>query len=151
MFRQLVEVVNLTRIPLRRELEFVEAYLSLERARFGSRLQVAFDVPDELEDRLIPPLSLQVLVENAVKHGVAALEQGGEVAISVRDRAGALELQVADPGPGFARSQAHPTGTGTALDTLRLRLQGAGDVSFERAEGRHIARLVLYAGRTQTG
>jgi LytS/YehU family sensor histidine kinase len=42
MFRQLVEVVNLTRIPLRRELEFVDAYLSLERARFGSRLQVAF-------------------------------------------------------------------------------------------------------------
>jgi len=143
LFRQLVEVADLPRIPLRRELEFIEAYLSLEQVRLGPRLRVRFEIPEELEDRPIPPLSLQVLVENAVKHGVSPLEQGGEVRISARAVGGGLRLQVEDPGPGFARSAAVPTGTGTALDTLRQRLSGAGELTFERGSDRHTASLFL--------
>lgn len=143
LFRQIVEVVDKPRIPLRRELEFVEAYLALERSRLGGRLRVTFEIPEELETHPIPPLSLQVLVENAVKHGVAPLEEGGEVRIGARATPAGLELLVEDPGPGFLRTESAPTGTGTALDTLRLRLAGTGALHFERSATTHRARLLI--------
>lgn len=143
LFRQIVEVVDQARIPLRRELEFVEAYLALERSRLGARLRVTFDIPEEVEAHPIPPLSLQVLVENAVKHGVAPLEAGGDLRITARLTPAGLELRVEDPGPGFLRTESAPTGTGTALDTLRLRLAGSGALHFERTATTHRARLTL--------
>lgn len=143
LFRQLVEVADQPRISLRRELEFVDAYLALERIRLGKRLRVVFEIPDDLEDWPIPPLSLQVLVENAVKHGVAPLEEGGELHIEAQRHPSGLELRVTDPGPGFARSAAQPTGTGTALETLRQRLQGSGSLAFAREPDHHVASLFL--------
>ena len=78
LFRQVLDLADRPRIPLREELGFVETYLGIERARLGSRLRVKVEVPENVEAVEIPPLSLQVLVENAVKHGVAPREDGGE-------------------------------------------------------------------------
>jgi hypothetical protein len=133
LFRQMVAVVAQSLIPLRQELAFVEAYLGIEQARLGKRLRVSIQVPEELESTEIPPLSLQVLVENAIKHGVAPLEQGGEVRIGVEKRAGFLHLWVEDPGSGISLEK----GTGTALDTLRQRLERPEDLEMGNVEGRH--------------
>jgi hypothetical protein len=133
LFRQVVEAANHPTIPLKQELAFVEAYLGIEQARLGDRLRVSIQIPEELEGAQIPPLSLQVLVENAIKHGVAPLEQGGEVRIGAERQNGALHLWVEDPGPGVSAQR----GTGTALDTLRQRLERPEDLVMGMADGRH--------------
>ena len=133
LFRTVIEASDCQTIPLRRELDFVEAYLGIEQARLGDRLRVTVEVPEEFESAEVPPLSLQVLVENAIKHGVVPLERGGEIRIGVGRRDGALHLWVEDPGPGFSVQK----GTGTALETLRQRLKRPTDLRMERVEGRH--------------
>ena len=133
LFRQLIAVVDRPTIPLKEELAFVEAYLGIEKVRLGDRLAVRITVPEELEGCEIPPLSLQVLVENAVKHGVAPLEQGGEVRISAKRIGDHLTLCVEDPGAGEG---AEP-GTGTALETLRQRLARPEDLQMGAAGNRH--------------
>src|SRR5581483_11529114 len=69
---------------LGRELDIVESYLEIERARFEQRLSVRIDVPTDLRALRIPPLLLQPIVENAVKHGIAPLTEGGEVSVIAR-------------------------------------------------------------------
>jgi hypothetical protein len=133
LFHRVVEVASRPTIPLRQELAFIEAYLGIEQARLGDRLRVSILVPEELEAAQVPPLSLQVLVENAIKHGVAPLEPGGEVRIGAERKNGALYLWVEDPGPGVSEQR----GTGTALDTLRQRLERPEDLVMGLVEGRH--------------
>ena len=69
---------------LGRELEVVESYLDIERARFDERLRVTLDVPADLRSIRVPPLVLQPIVENAVKHGIAPQRFGGEVTVRAR-------------------------------------------------------------------
>lgn len=133
LFRQVIEASDQITIPLKQELAFVEAYLGIEQARLGDRLRVSVGIPEDLESAMVPPLSLQVLVENAIKHGVAPLEQGGEVRIGAERKEGALHLWVEDPGPGFSSRR----GTGTALDTLRQRLERPEDLVMGVEGGRH--------------
>jgi LytS/YehU family sensor histidine kinase len=92
------------------EIEIIESYLEIERARFEERLLVRIDVPAWIRNVRIPPLLLQPVVENAVKHGVSPLLEGGEVLISARvHRAGGrppeLELTVHDSGTGTTSSE----------------------------------------------
>ncbi|MEY2668969.1 MAG: hypothetical protein RJA59_1607, partial [Pseudomonadota bacterium] len=140
LFRQALEVAGRPRIPLGEELEFVESYLGIERARLGHRLQVNVDVPEELEEVEIPPLSLQVLVENAVRHGIAPREDGGEVRIRAR-RSGPGE------NPGIVLSVENPLaassrpGTGNGLETLRGRLAVPSDLTLSTANGVHRAEF----------
>ena len=130
LFRQVIEVSERPTIPLKQELAFVEGYLGIEKARLGERLQVVIDVPEELEALEIPPLSLQVLVENAVKHGVGSLEAGGLVRVGARRGNRGLMLFVEDPGDGRGAG----VGTGTALETLRSRLARPEDLMLAPCE-----------------
>ncbi|WP_372632305.1 ATP-binding protein [Cohnella sp.] len=88
-------------VPLRKELDLAEAYLKIERARFGDRLRVRFEA-DGSADCLLPPLTIQPLVENAVRHGVTKKEDGGVVTVSVLSQGGAAVIIVADDGPGMS-------------------------------------------------
>jgi two-component system, LytTR family, sensor kinase len=97
---------------LGRELELVESYLNIEHARFEERLRVTIDVPTSLRELHLPPLVLQPIVENAIKHGISPQRRGGDVTVTGRiergpdDRA-SLVLTVRD------------TGAGASPDTLR--------------------------------
>lgn len=133
LFRQVISVSDRPSIPLKQELEFVEAYLGIEQARLGGRLKVSIEVPEDLESAEIPPLSLQVLVENAIKHGVAPLEAGGEVRIGAERQDGFLRVWVVDPGTGVSPQK----GTGTALETLRQRLECPEDLEMGLTGDRH--------------
>jgi two-component system LytT family sensor kinase len=90
---------------LGRELELIEAYLDIERARFEDRLRVSIEVPPRLRQVRVPPLVLQPLVENAIKHGIARKQVGGELTIHARiedgdDERRQLVLVVQDSGAG---------------------------------------------------
>jgi two-component system LytT family sensor kinase len=89
-------------VTLDEELEHVERYLRLERARFRDSLHVSIEVPDEVRGAVVPALSIQPLVENAVRHGVERRAGTGEVTISACVRGGDVELRVSDDGVGIA-------------------------------------------------
>jgi plasmid stabilization system protein ParE len=90
-----------TFVPLEEEMRIVEAYLSIERMRLGDRLETQIDIDRAALRESIPVLSIEPLVENAVKHGAAARPQGGCVRIEVRREEGGLRVSVTDTGPGF--------------------------------------------------
>jgi sensor histidine kinase YesM len=106
-------------VPLSSELKIVADYLDIERARFGDRLRYQIDVPAELSEFRIPPLSLQTLVENSVKYAIAPDRVGGEIRITGARSDDAFRLEVSDPGPVFQLESA-PAGHG--LDNLKGRL-----------------------------
>src|SRR6185437_3660609 len=88
-------------VTLGEEIEHVERYLRLEQARFRDSLHVAVDVPPETRGAVVPAMSLQPLVENAVRHGVERQAGLGRVAISARIVGGDVELRVSDDGVGI--------------------------------------------------
>ena len=116
-------------IPLGEEIDFACKYLEIEEARFGERLKFEVAVAPEAETALVPPLILQPLVENAVKHAILPREGGGVVAISAAREDGFLTLSVRDDGPGMAGGSGAVTRPGVGLSNVRQRLQelyGAG-------------------------
>ena len=107
-------------VTLDEELEALELYLLVERTRFGDRLRVELEVDDVVRGCPVPPLIMQPLVENALKHGISTLLDGGTVAIAARFWSGCLRLTVENPFDLVAPGR---LGSGTGLTTLRQRLQ----------------------------
>lgn len=91
-------------IPLDDEIEMVTAYLEIERMRFGDRLEIVYDLDPDLAC-MVPPLTLQPLAENAVKHGVAKMGGMGKVSISSRRVDDKVHLTIKDNGPGISNEQ----------------------------------------------
>ncbi|MDZ7292154.1 MAG: histidine kinase [candidate division KSB1 bacterium] len=111
-------------VPLSEELRFVETYLTIEKARFGRRLQVRMEIDESARPLLVPPMILQPLAENAVRHGIAPKEDGGEILLRVQRRDKHLEIEVADNGMGAAMTKPEEllkNGTGLRNTDLRLR------------------------------
>ncbi|KEQ27861.1 ATP-binding protein [Paenibacillus tyrfis] len=87
-------------VPLRKELDLVRAYLYIEKERFGDRIQVVWEVVEHLELQ-VPPLSVQPLVENAVRHGILRRSKGGTVRIRIQDLGDGVEISIEDNGVGL--------------------------------------------------
>ncbi|MGA2197760.1 MAG: sensor histidine kinase [Bryobacteraceae bacterium] len=133
-------------VPLRQETHIVQDYLEIEKTRFGDRLRYSVETPDALADFDVPPLSVQTLVENSIKHAIAVSRQGGEVRFAARLDAGRLVLEVSDDGPGF---DALPLHRGHGLENLQERLtalfDGDGRLEIARRDGRTVASVILPA------
>jgi LytS/YehU family sensor histidine kinase len=131
-------------ISLHQELGMVESYLDIERARFGDKLRSAFAVPTELENAKVPPMSVQSLVENAVKYGITPQNHGGDVAVRASAENGNLRIQICDSGPGFDLS-AVPARHG--LDNLVGRLHALfgekARLSVSTRNGQAVVEMVL--------
>lgn len=93
-----------TLIPLKRELELVRAYLEIEKIRFGDRLTVTLDIGVDAENLLIPPFTIQPLVENAVRHGLMTRRRGGSLEVIIKAGDGNWNVIVRDDGVGIPRS-----------------------------------------------
>src|ERR1019366_3295280 len=107
-------------LPLEEELHIIKAYLEVERLRLGEKLRVEIDVDPSTFLVPIPILSIQPLVENAVKHGIAPLPGGGLVRLEARiDEHGALRVTVSDTGGGFGPQQGVRSGVGLENVTRR--------------------------------
>lgn len=108
-------------IPLAEEIEGLRAYADIEQARFPQRLEVEYDIPLELHDVLVPPLLLQPIVENAIKHGLAQSDGRGQIVVRAREEGGMLWLSVSDTGAGPDPSKAS-SGFGVGMGNTRRRL-----------------------------
>jgi signal transduction histidine kinase len=110
-------------VQLADELAAIEAYLTLQKTRFGDKLKVIWDVDDSLKDQRIPALLLQPLVENAVKYAVAGRAQGATIRIQGSRQNEQLHLAVTDDGPGSALEHNQECSSGVGLSNIKNRLQ----------------------------
>ncbi|HZZ92029.1 MAG TPA: histidine kinase [Usitatibacter sp.] len=109
------------------EVERTRAYLEILKIRMGDRLTLNIQVPETLKPVPMPPMMLQTLAENAIKHGLEMLPGGGSVWLFARERDGKVGVTVADDGAGFNE---HSAGTGIGLRNVRERLKLAyGDAA----------------------
>ena len=106
---------------LARELQVIRPYLEILKVRMEERLATQIDVPDGLLSAEFPPMMLQTLVENAIKHGLEPKAEGGMLAVKAEIVHGKLQVTVTDTGLGFGR--AATAGTGVGLANIRERLQ----------------------------
>jgi two-component system sensor histidine kinase AlgZ len=130
-------------VTLSEEIELAKRYLEIEQVRFGDRLAVSWEVDPATADARVPPLVLQPLVENAVRHGIEASMRGGQVRVKASARHGTARVLVSNSLPDV------PTipGAGIALANVRERLSLLHDIgaSLEtwRAEGQFHARVTV--------
>ncbi len=150
ILRNAMATVKRSLVPLGEEIDIVEAYLELERMRYEERLRVQIDVPPELEREQVPPMILQTLVENAVRHGIAPLLKGGDLHISAQRTTNGLALIVRNTGhyePGKVR------GSGIGLRNTRRRLEiiygGKAHLTITNTNGAVESRVEIPYGDLQ--
>ncbi|HET8902262.1 MAG TPA: histidine kinase [Holophagaceae bacterium] len=129
-------------VALSEELELSRGYLAIEQVRFGQRLRLDWQVEPAVEAALLPPLLLQPLVENAIKHGISPLPEGGEVRLEAHLDGATVHILVENPvDPDAPR----PQGLGLGLKQVRQRLLGRfGEAAVFEAgikDGRFVVRL----------
>ena len=119
-------------VTLREEIDFVRDYLRLEQIRLGGRLCVEEKLQREALDCMVPPLTLQPLIENSIKHAIATQSKGCLVTIDANRHNGVLTLQVSDDGPGAsADAVAKSAGSGLRIARQRLAARYRNDAAFE--------------------
>ncbi len=144
-FRQTLALGAREHIQLEDELDLVERYLTIEQRRLGDKLRLSLDVDSGCRAAWLPPLVLQPLVENAIKHGIRHLDAGGTIELAARRLGDRLDLRVSNPVESSARRDA--SGLGQGLRHLQARLQaqcpGAARVEIEDLPDRFSVHLVL--------
>jgi len=136
LFRGALRMSELNTIPLRVELQTVDAYLALEQLRFEDKLKVRMDIDQTTLAFPVPPFLVQSLIENAFKHGVYTLQRGGEISCVIRPQSEGLSISITNPGrlapaatrkeSGLANARARLELIYGSLASLRL-YQDAGD------------------------
>lgn len=122
LLRCVLEDVDEQEIPLRRELDCLRLYLSIEKVRFKDRLSVDIAVHPDTLDAAFPQMGLQPIVENAIRHGIGQRSAAGNVRIGASRVADSLQITVQDDGPGFPPNH-FPDPHGIGLANTRARLE----------------------------
>jgi two-component system sensor histidine kinase AlgZ len=131
-------------ISWREELQLARTYLEVEQVRFGARLNVEMDVDEECGDCMVPPLLLQPLIENAVKHGIATLVEGGTIKVEGRVNHGLLEVSVENSfDPDSPASRRSGLGLRNVRNRLATRFGDVAHLTAEASDNRFRAEMVV--------
>jgi hypothetical protein len=123
LLRALLAIERREEVSLREELELAESYVGIEQARLGDRLRVTWEVAGNIGSAQVPPMVLQPLLENAIRHGVARSPAGGNLTIRASRRGEHLVFDIRDDGPGLVSTPpADGPGSGVGLENTRRRL-----------------------------
>ncbi|MCX7033490.1 MAG: histidine kinase [Arenimonas sp.] len=135
-------------IPLADELALARRYLEIESLRFGDRLRLGWDLPDPLPGVLMPALSIQPLVENAIRHGVEPSAGGARVDVAVKVDGDAVWVVISNdlPPRGAAAAPGHHVGLASARERIEALSQGRGKLDTEIRDGRFIATIRMPLG-----
>jgi two-component system, LytTR family, sensor histidine kinase AlgZ len=123
-FRGSLKLGSEERIPLAEEIKLAETYLNIERVRLGSRLKIDEQIDPKCENCLVPPLIMQPLVENAIKHGVAPALEGGLVSLHAEHNGTGVKIVVENP---FEAESSPKAGSGLGLKNVKMRLANLYD------------------------
>ena len=135
LLRTTLDNANTQEVTFKQELDFIEPYLEIEKARLGTRLTVELQIEPAVMEAKVPNLILQPLVENAIRHGIAGRPGPGWIQIQARRENGALRLAILDSGPGLQTPLDSVKGIGLANTRARLeKLYGAAQ-SMDVANG----------------
>jgi hypothetical protein len=138
-------------IPFAADLELARTYLSVEKVRFGNRLRVKEEIDPACADCDIPPLLLQPLVENSIKHGIAGLVEGGEIHMSAKRNGKSVYFMIENPfDPDAKENPNSGIGLKNVRDRLATRFGAAGkiEISVEQGQFRVTLSLPCEKGRT---
>jgi two-component system, LytTR family, sensor kinase len=136
LFHRVQQCTSRQEVPLAEELDLVREYLAIEETRFRDRLRAEITSSPAALECLVPPLILQPIVENAVRHGFSAISDAGTVEVTATLADGRLILRVRDDGPGMgAPSPARGTGTGLRNTRERLAQRYGTDARLELLDG----------------
>jgi two-component system sensor histidine kinase AlgZ len=131
-------------VPLALELKIVRDYLEIEQTRFGSRLRFHIEAPNNSDGIQVPPLALQTLVENSIKHVVSRRPEGATIVIKGTLEEEHLRLEVIDDGPGFSLQPTAPNhGLGNLIARLELLFGERGQLSVTRKGENTIVTLLF--------
>jgi two-component system, LytTR family, sensor kinase len=120
LLRTTLDNANQQEVPFKQELDFIQPYLEIEKARLGSRLTVDLQIEPAVMDARVPNLILQPLVENAIRHGIAGRPGPGRIRIHAHRDNGTLRLAISDSGPGLKAVVENGKGIGLANTRARL-------------------------------
>jgi len=138
-----------TELPLDGELALARRYLEIERLRFGDRLRVNWTLPPELPDVLVPALSVQPLVENAIRHGIEPSPAGGRLDIAVVVEVDEVRVVISNDLPPAGRRPAagHQVGLASARERIQALSEGRGRLETRVLDGRYVATISLPVSR----
>jgi LytS/YehU family sensor histidine kinase len=142
LLRTTLSVSASEEVTLRRELNMLELYLTIERARFQDRLRVLVNVDPDTLDCNVPCLLLQPIVENAVRHGIARLDRPGSVEVRAACVGSELSISILDDGPGISTESTWREGIGLANTRARLE-KHYGDMQSLRYTNRNEGGLIV--------
>jgi len=141
LLRRSLDCQDRSEIALADEMTLLEHYLSIQRVRFGDRLQISVDVEPQALFTMVPSMLLQPLVENAIRHGIERRMSGGTILIAASRTEDLLQVQVLDDGVGLPRNWQPDSSTGVGLRVTRERLEalypevGADCFTIRRRKG----------------
>lgn len=133
-------------ISLADEIALTQRYVEIEKLRFGERMRISWDAPSPLPAIMVPTLSLQPLVENAIRYGIEPYAEGGDVNVTVRQEMNQVRLTIENalPPTGYAPVRGgHKVGLESAKARIQALTAGLGDVATHSANGRHITTITL--------
>jgi LytS/YehU family sensor histidine kinase len=142
LLRQSLLLGKENKVELMEELKVAKSYLDLEKIRFEERLKVSWEIDNELEHFMIPPFALQMMIENAIKHGISNLKEGGEVVVKAFKQDDDVIVEVANSG---TLKSVVDLGVGIQNVKQRLQLQYGDKASCSLAEkdGTVIAKMIF--------
>jgi sensor histidine kinase YesM len=140
-------------ITLNQEIEIIQAYLNILKIRMGDRLRFRIEIPDNLKQQPFPPMLLQPLVENAVKHGIEPQIQGGQIHIKIAEKDGFVRSEIMDSGIGLSTDTDVGVGMTNVRERLRLLYGENGQMIIEENDpgGVKVVILVPKAGGDPDG
>lgn len=134
-------------VPLAQELKIVRDYLEIEATRFGQRLRFDISVPESLGDLKVPPLALQTLVENSIKHVVGKRSHPSSISVGGVRHDGWCELTVSDDGSGFSLADISPDhGLGNLVGRLELLYGNTAELNVNRAADKTVVTIRIPSG-----
>ena len=143
LLRCVLEDIDAQEVSLRRELEYLRLYLSIEQLRFPDRLRAEISADQSILDAAVPQLGLQPIVENAIRHGIGRSSAAGRIQINAARVNDTLEIKVTDDGPGLADKKSIE-GNGIGLSITRARLQQLyGDAARLSVENGELGGVVV--------
>ena len=129
-------------ITLDQEIDMIKAYLNIQKIRMGERLHFKIELPDAVRTHPFPPMLLQPLVENAVKHGLEPKMEGGKIMIKAVEENDFIRIEVIDTGLGFSSFEKPGVGIGNVKERIKLLYGEKGRLILEENKPNGVKTII---------